>query len=107
MPLEEWVASLRHFNLRGTSLEQQLRATEVWSFFQNPQWSFTVPPEGLQDRQHHSWHFCEPKVRRSEQGITKAFPFRCYVIYIYIIYIYILSVDADLHPISVEASDLT
>ena len=100
VPLEEWVASLRHFNLRGTSLEQQLRATEVWSFFQNPQWSFTVPPEGLQDRQHHSWHFCEPKVRRSEQGITKAFPFRCYVIYI-------LSVDADLHPISVEASDLT
>ena len=89
VPLEEWVASLRHFNLRGTSLEQQLRATEVWSFFQNPQWSFTVPPEGLQDRQHHSWHFCEPKVRRSEQGITKAFPFRCYVIYIYIIYIYI------------------
>ena len=24
-------------------------ATEVWSFFQNPQWSFTVPKEGLQD----------------------------------------------------------
>ena len=107
---------LKHGLLRFDTLtsveppvEQQLRATEVWSFFQNPQWSFTVPPEGLQDRQHHSWHmlallWAESETKWARHHQSFSIRLLCYILYIYI---NILPVDADLHPISVEPSDLT